>query len=58
MLCSIMNLPPPSSARVRYTELVSNALRVVSDESMLAATKDAIKENKEEIEENEDKNDL
>jgi hypothetical protein len=42
MLCAILNLPPPSTSRMKYTDITCE---VVAEESMVYATKGAIEEN-------------
>lgn len=58
MLCAILNLPPPSTARRRYTNITASALKVVCEESMMNATSLAVEENEKCIEGSEEKTDL
>lgn len=45
LLCAMLNLPPPSTARSRYTKVLSKGLKAVAEDSMINATKEAIVEN-------------
>lgn len=58
MLCGILNLPPSSTARGKYTAITHQALQEVSEQSMLEATNVAVQENVEAIEGDDDKTDL
>lgn len=45
MLCAMLNLPPPNTARATQTNILSACLEVVAEESMTKAAKEAIEHN-------------
>lgn len=42
VLCALLNLPPPSTARGKYTDLLSESIETIAKSSMAAAAKEAV----------------